>query len=57
MSLDPETFEQLLETVRRFVAERLVPREAEVAAKDAMPADLVDQMRGLGVFGLATPED
>ncbi len=57
MSLDPETFEHLLETVRRFVAERLVPREAEVAAKDAMPEDLVDEMRALGLFGLAIPED
>ena len=57
MSLDPETFEQLLETVRRFVAERLVPREAEVAAKDAMPEDLVAEMRALGLFGLAIPED
>ncbi len=56
MSLDPQTFEQLLETVRRFVAERLVPREAEVAANDAMPADLVEEMRALGLFGLAIPE-
>ncbi|MEE8245745.1 MAG: acyl-CoA dehydrogenase family protein, partial [Alphaproteobacteria bacterium] len=57
MSLDPETFELLLETVRRFVAERLVPREAEVAASDAMPEDLVGEMRALGLFGLAIPED
>ncbi len=57
MSLDPETFEQLLDTVRRFVIERLVPREAEVAANDAIPAELVEQMRALGLFGLAIPED
>ncbi len=57
MSLDPETFEQLLEVVRRFVAERLVPREAEVAANDAMPADLIAEMRALGLFGLAIPEE
>jgi acyl-CoA dehydrogenase len=57
VSLDPETFGQLLDTVRRFVAERLVPREAEVAANDAMPADLVEQMRALGLFGLAIPEE
>ena len=57
MSLDPETFERLLDTVRRFVIERLVPREAEVAANDAIPAELVEEMRALGLFGLAIPED
>ena len=57
MSLDPETFGQLLDTVRRFVAERLVPREAEVAEADRIPDDLLDEMRALGLFGLAIPED
>jgi len=57
VSLDPETFERLLDTVRRFVIERLVPREAEVAANDAIPAELVEEMRALGLFGLAIPED
>ncbi len=57
MSLDSETFGQLLDTVRRFVRERLVPREAEVAANDAMPADLIAEMRVLGLFGLAIPEE
>ena len=57
MSLDPETFEQLLDTVRRFVAERLVPREAEVAETDRIPDDLLDEMRALGFFGLSIPED
>ena len=57
MSLDPETFEQLLDTVRRFVAERLVPREAEVAEADRIPDGLLDEMRALGFFGLSIPED
>ena len=57
MSLDPETFEQLLDTVRRFVAERLVPREAEVAETDRIPDDLLEEMRALGFFGLSIPED
>ena len=57
MSLDPETFEQLLDTVQRFVAERLVPREAEVAEADRIPGDLLDEMRALGFFGLSIPED
>ena len=49
MALDTETFDQLIETVRRFVAEKLVPREAEVADTDQMPADIVQEMRGLGL--------
>ncbi|MCH9013566.1 MAG: acyl-CoA dehydrogenase family protein [Proteobacteria bacterium] len=57
MSLDRETFEQLLDTVRRFVAERLVPREAEVAEADRIPDDLLDEMRALGLFGLSIPRD
>ena len=32
--LDAETFAALIETVRRFVAERLVPIEAQVAEAD-----------------------
>lgn len=53
MALDPETFEALLETVRRFVAERLRPLEAEVEAADAIPDAVVREMRDLGLFGLS----
>jgi acyl-CoA dehydrogenase len=56
VALDSDTRDQLLETVRRFVAERLRPLEAEVADADAMPADLVAQMADLGLFGLSIPE-
>ena len=57
MALDAETREQLIDTVRRFVAERLRPLEAKVAEEDAMPADLVEEMKGLGLFGLSIPEE
>lgn len=53
MSLDPETFELLLATVRRFVNERLRPLEAEVEAQDVVPADIVEEMRALGLFGMS----
>ena len=56
MALDPDTLEQLLDTVRRFVRERLVPLEADVAANDQVPADLIEEMRELGLFGLSIPE-
>jgi acyl-CoA dehydrogenase len=56
MALDAETREQLIDTVRRFVAERLRPLEAKVAEDDAMPPEVVDEMKGLGLFGLSIPE-
>lgn len=57
MSLDPEVFDALIETVRRFVAERLRPREAEVAESDEIPADLIAEMKALGLFGMSIPEE
>ncbi|MBB4103339.1 acyl-CoA dehydrogenase family protein [Allorhizobium borbori] len=56
MSMDKETLEQLLGTIRRFVDERLIPAEAEVAETDAIPERLVAEMRDLGLFGLTAPE-
>src|SRR5437762_11039507 len=56
MALDAETRDQLIDTVRRFVAERLRPLEAKVAEDDAMPPEVVEEMKGLGLFGLSIPE-
>src|SRR3569833_683864 len=55
-ALDLETREQLNDTERRFVAERLWPLEAKVAEDDAMPGELVEEMKALGLFGLSIPE-
>jgi acyl-CoA dehydrogenase len=57
MALDPETFQALLETVQRFVAERLRPLEAQVEADDAIPAEVVAEMREMGLFGLSIAEE
>jgi acyl-CoA dehydrogenase len=57
MIRDPESFQLLLDNLARFVRERLVPRENEVADTDAIPADVVNDMRGLGLFGLCIPEE
>ena len=55
MALDEETFNQLLDTVSRFVEERLIPLEAEVGDNDEMPAGIVQEMKDLGLFGLSIP--
>jgi acyl-CoA dehydrogenase len=57
MPLDPESFELLLSTVRRFVAERLRPLEERVDREDEVPAEVVAEMREMGLFGLSIPED
>ena len=57
MIRDPETLQILLDTIRQFVNETLIPRENEVAETDEMPADIVQQMKELGLFGLTIPED
>jgi acyl-CoA dehydrogenase len=57
MSLDSLSREQLVEAVRRFVRERLVPMERAVAEADSIPEGIVEEMRGLGLFGLSTPPE
>ncbi|MEA3061330.1 MAG: acyl-CoA dehydrogenase [Sphingomonadales bacterium] len=57
MPLDPESFDLLLTAVRRYVAERLRPREARVAEDDEVPEAVVAEMREMGLFGLSIPEE
>jgi acyl-CoA dehydrogenase len=56
MSLDAETFAILKDSVRRFVRERLVPAEDRVEHEDDVPAEIVAEMKQLGLFGLSIPE-
>jgi acyl-CoA dehydrogenase len=57
MPLDPQMLRQFLDTVSRFVRERLVPIEELVAETDQVPPEVVDEMRRLGLFGLSIPEE
>ncbi|CAD5371437.1 putative acyl-CoA dehydrogenase YngJ [Rubrivivax sp. A210] len=57
MSLDQETFQILRDSVQRFVRERLVPAEDAVEEHDAVPADIVADMKELGLFGISIPEE
>ena len=57
MALDAETRDQLIETVRRFVRERLVPLERQIADDDEVPEPIVAEMRDLGLFGLTIPAE
>jgi acyl-CoA dehydrogenase len=57
MALDAETFDALIETIRRFVAERLRPLEERVSEADEVPDEIVREMREMGLFGLSIPEE
>jgi acyl-CoA dehydrogenase len=57
MALDPETFDALIDTLRRFVAERLRPLEAQVEADDAIPDAVIAEMKEMGLFGLSIAEE
>ena len=56
MALDSDTLQQLLDTLTRFVNERLRPLESKTAADDRIPQAVVDEMKALGLFGLTIPE-
>ena len=55
--MQDDTTAQLLDAIRRFVNERLIPLEAKVSEEDAIPADALQEMRDLGMFGLSIPEE
>ena len=55
-AMDEDTLEQLIDVVRKFVNERLIPLEAQVAEEDRIPAEIVQEMREMGLFGLTIPQ-
>ncbi len=57
MIRNQETLDQLLHMIQQFVKNELMPREHEVAKKDEIPQDIIDQMKALGLFGLTIPEE
>ena len=54
--IDAESFQMFMDSVRRFVRERLMPLERHVEEHDSVPTELVQEMRELGLFGLSIPE-
>jgi acyl-CoA dehydrogenase len=54
---DQESMNGLLEAVRRFVRERLIPAEEQVVETDEIPDDIVNDMKAMGLFGMTIPEE
>ncbi|MES2056374.1 MAG: acyl-CoA dehydrogenase family protein [Pseudomonadota bacterium] len=55
--MDAETFDQFIDQLRRYVRERLVPAERGIVATDDIPAEIVQEMRDMGLFALTMPEE
>ena len=53
---DPDVRDEVIDTVRRFVAKDVLPVATELEHRDEFPADLVATMRELGLFGVTIPE-
>lgn len=52
-----DVFADVVKQVNHFVRHRVVPREAEIMATDAIPDDLRAQAVDMGLFGYAIPQE
>ncbi|MCR9268331.1 MAG: acyl-CoA dehydrogenase family protein, partial [Alphaproteobacteria bacterium] len=57
MALDQDTLNQFVDTVRRYVKERLIPLEEQVSLEDAIPEAVSEEMAEMGLYGLSIPEE
>ncbi|MEK7258618.1 MAG: acyl-CoA dehydrogenase family protein [Pseudomonadota bacterium] len=57
MIRDQEILDQLVDLVDRFVKERLIPAEQQVAEEFRVPDAIVQEMKALGLFGMTIPEE
>ncbi|MFE6977282.1 acyl-CoA dehydrogenase family protein [Streptomyces sp. NPDC057682] len=55
--MDADDFRAVRDAVRRFVREDVVPREDEIEATDAIPADIRAKAVDMGLFGYTLPEE
>ncbi len=57
MIRDKSTLNVMVDTVKEFVINELIPREIEVTENNQIPEDIIDKMKELGLFGLSIPEE
>ncbi|TJZ85506.1 acyl-CoA dehydrogenase family protein [Paracoccus hibiscisoli] len=55
--VDDDVFQQLMDAVARFARERLIPAERRVEEENEVPAEIIAEMREMGLFGLSTPQE
>lgn len=49
--------QEIIEVVRRFVDREILPVAGELERRDAYPSEIVEGLKGLGIFGLTIPEE
>jgi alkylation response protein AidB-like acyl-CoA dehydrogenase len=54
---DPALADELVQTVRSFVIKDVLPVASEFEHADRYPADLVEKMKDIGLFGCVVPEE
>jgi acyl-CoA dehydrogenase len=54
--MDAQDFADVLDAVRSFVREKVLPREEEIEETDRIPDDLRQAAADMGLFGYALPE-
>ncbi|WP_440712455.1 acyl-CoA dehydrogenase family protein [Gordonia sp. FQ] len=52
-----DDFDSILTSVREFVQTKVIPREREIADTDAMPDDIRQACKDMGLFGYAIPQE
>ena len=57
MSLDNDSFSIFLDTIKKFVDNKLIPREEEVEQSNTIPVDIVEEMKNIGLFGISIPTE
>ena len=57
MIRDPETLKLLVDLIERFVNDKLIPAENQMAEEGKLPEALLEEMKNLGLFGLTIPEE
>lgn len=55
--MDKDTLEQTRRELRRFVRERLVPLEKQVADDDRIPDEIRRSFADMGLYGISIPEE
>jgi acyl-CoA dehydrogenase len=52
---DADEFAAYLDSIRRLVAERLIPAEPRMDGEETLPEDLTGRLREAGLFGISIP--
>ena len=52
-----DDFAEILAQTRRFVRAAVIPRETDIADNDAVPDDLREHAKRMGLFGYAIPQE